>query len=121
MKDFSFVDMPILFRQTFYTTAMVYDRREQEPFPPINVYFCGEKILIQALIPGVELKDIQVTLCNNSIILEGCVHREKGYYIHEERYSGRFRRKIIFDILLAHKQSMEIKDGILQIKLQKRT
>ncbi|WP_418765070.1 Hsp20/alpha crystallin family protein [Mailhella sp.] len=121
MKDISLVDGPILFRQIFYTTAMVYDRREQEPFPPVNVYFCGEKILVQALLPGLELKDIRLSLEQDGLLLEGCVEREKGHYLHEERYSGKFKRKIILGKVLASRVAMRLKDGILHIELQKRT
>ena len=99
---------------------MVYDRREQDPFPPVNVYFCRNRILVQALLPGLDLKDIRITLDQNLLQIEGCIERSRGHYVHEERYSGHFRRRISLDAEYLCPDSITIKDGILQIELQKR-
>lgn len=119
MKDVFLADGSI-FRQVFYTTAMVYDRREQEPFPPVNVYFCGSRVLIQALLPGLELENIRMTIERDTVFLEGRMPRRKGHYIHEERYSGHFRRRIALGTEVSSQARMSIRDGILHIELQRK-
>ena len=119
MKDFS-LSGGISFGHVFYTTAMVYDRREQEPFPPVNVYFCRNRILVQALLPGLELKDIRITLDRQSLLIEGCIERARGRYVHEERYSGHFCRRLSLDLSEFRSDSVTITNGILQIELKKR-
>lgn len=119
MKDFPLAG-GISFGHMFYTTAMVYDRREQEPFPPVNVYFCRDRILIQALLPGLELKDIRITLQRHALLIEGCIARSRGRYVHEERYSGNFCRSVALDAEGLCPGNVTITNGILQIELQKR-
>ena len=34
---------------------MAYDRRERDPFPPVNVYYWGGLVLVQALLPGLAM------------------------------------------------------------------
>lgn len=120
MKDFSLAG-GISFGHVFYTTAMVYDRREQEPFPPVNVYFCRDRLLIQALLPGLELKDIHITLKSHALLIAGSIARSRGRYVHEERYSGNFCRSIALDTEGFCPGSATITNGILQIELQKRS
>ena len=120
MKDFSLAD-GISFGHVFYTTAMVYDRREQEPFPPVNVYLCRNRILIQALLPGLELKDIHITLEHKTLQIEGRIERSRGRYVHEERYSGSFCRSGALESEGFCPGTVTIANGILQIELQKRS
>ena len=120
MKDFSLAG-ELSFRQMFYTPAMMYDRREQQPFPPINVYYCCNRILVQALIPGLDSQDVQITLDQNNLILEGFIKRNHGHYVYEERFSGHFQRRIPLDINKNFSQrEVTINDGILQIEFKKR-
>lgn len=109
-----------LFGRTFYTTDLVYDRREQEPFPPVNVYFCGSRILVQALLPGMTLQDIHLSVEHGILFLEGRILRKKGRYLHEERYSGQFKRRIVLDTDVLPDASMELRNGILQVELQRK-
>ena len=109
-----------LFGRTFYTTDLVYDRREQEPFPPVNVYFCGSRILVQALLPGMTLQDIHLSVEHGILFLEGRILRKKGRYLHEERYSGQFKRRIVLGTDVLPDASMELRNGILQVELQKK-
>ena len=72
LKDITLEDGP-LFRPSFYTTAMAYDRRERDPFPPVNVYYWGGLVLVQALLPGLETEDVGVRMEGESLIIEGAV------------------------------------------------
>ena len=113
-KDFFLADGPV-FRQAFYTTAMAYDRREREPFPLVNVYHCRDSILIQALVPGLERKDIGIRLEAGDLILEGNVPRRQGRFFHEECYSGPYCRRIALGASVRTGAEVRIENGILQI------
>ena len=119
MKDF-FLANGSVFRQIFYTTAMVYDRREQEPFPPVNVYLCDGRVLVQALVPGLDMNDITVAVEGKDLLLEGTMRRDSGRYVREERYSGHFRRRIPLECAVRSHARLEMRNGILHIELQKK-
>ena len=113
-NDFFWADGPV-FRQTFYTTAMAYDRRERGPFPLVNVYHCRNCVFVQALVPGVERKDIGIRLEDGELILEGNIPRADGRYFHKERYSGPFCRRIQLGTPVQNEAEIRLENGILQI------
>ena len=114
MKDFLLADGPI-FRQAFYTTPMAYDRREREPFPPVNIYYWGRLVLIQALLPGVRARDVDVRFEKDMLILEGAIPHEEGRYCRVERYSGPFCRKINLGVAVQGRPRLLFQNGILQV------
>lgn len=109
-----------VFRQIFYTTSMVYDRREQEPFPPVNVYVCDGHVLVQALLPGLDTHDIGIAVDGEELLLEGRMQRKNGRYVREERYSGHFRRRIPLGTAVHPQANVKIKDGILHIEFKRK-
>ena len=119
-KDITLEDGP-LFRPSFYTTAMAYDRRERDPFPPVNVYYWGGLILVQALLPGLQAEDIGVRLEGGTLIIEGAVPRREGRYYHAERYTGPFCRKVALGVEVEASPRISLKDGIMHIILKRRT
>ena len=119
LKDFMLADGP-LFRPSFYTTAMAYDRRERDPFPPVNVYYWGNLILAQALLPGLELSDVGVRLEMGRLIIEGAVPRRKGLYYHTERYTGPFCRKIELGAEVEPRFRVSMQEGIMHVILKRR-
>ena len=119
LKDFMLADGP-LFRPAFYTTAMAYDRREREPFPPVNIYYWGSLVLVQALLPGLGAGDFGVRMEEGKLILEGAVPRRDGRYYHEERYSGPFCRKLSLGVEVAEKPRVSVQDGIVHVILRRR-
>lgn len=119
MKSCFFSETP-LFGQSFYTDNMAYARREQEPFPPVNVYFCRKHIIVQALLPGMELTSIHLRAEHGVLTLEGHVQRKNGRYLHEECYSGHFRRQIALGTEICSEAKMELCHGILQVVLQRK-
>lgn len=118
-KDITLEDGP-LFRPSFYTTAMAYDRRERDPFPPVNVYYWGGLILVQALLPGLQAEDIGVRLEGGTLIIEGAVPRREGRYYHAERYTGPFCRKVALGVEVEASPRISLKDGIMHIILKRR-
>ena len=119
LKDFMLADGP-LFRPAFYTTAMAYDRREREPFPPVNIYHWGGLVLVQALLPGLGTGDVGVRMEEGKLIIEGAVPRREGRYYHEERYTGPFCRKLSLGVEVAEKMRVSVQDGILHVILRRR-
>lgn len=68
-----------------------------QPGMPIDVYEDGEKYLIYALMPGVDPDQINITLHDNQLVLEGelaPVAAEGVNPLHRELPSGPFRREI---------------------------
>ena len=119
LKDITLEDGP-LFRPSFYTTAMAYDRREREPFPPVNIYYWGGLVLVQALLPGLGTGDVGVRMEEGKLIIEGAVPRREGRYYHEERYTGPFCRKLSLGVEVAEKMRVSVQDGILHVILRRR-
>ena len=119
LKDFTLADGP-LFRPSFYTTAMAYDRRERDPFPPVNVYYWGGLVLVQALLPGLQPSDVDVRLENGQLYIEGAVPRLEGRYYREERYSGPFCRKLDLGVSVEPEPRISLNDGIMHVILRRR-
>ena len=119
LKDITLEDGP-LFRPSFYTTAMAYDRRERDPFPPVNVYYWGGLVLVQALLPGLGTEDVSVRMEGESLIIEGAVPRREGRYFHAERYTGAFCRKVALGVMVEPYPRIGLKDGIMHIILKRR-
>lgn len=93
-------------------------------FPALNVYDGGDKLVVTAETPGVEAKDIEVNVVENSLTLSGKRHGESEdkdvQYYRRERFDGEFSRTIT----LAEKVNPDgakasFKNGILTIELPK--
>ncbi|WP_446423832.1 Hsp20/alpha crystallin family protein [Mailhella sp.] len=119
MRDFFLADGPV-FRHGFYTTGMAYDRRERDPFPPVNVYHWGGLVLVQALLPGLQPSDVDVRLENGHLYIEGVVPRLEGRYYREERYSGPFCRRVELGVDVVPRPRVGFQDGILQVIFRRR-
>lgn len=119
MSDFFFADGPV-FSHVFHTTGKAYDRREQDPFPPVNVYYWGRFVLVQALLPGVDASDVGVRLENGFVFIEGYIPRSQGRYYREERYSGPFCRRIELGTEVEARPRVTVREGILQAVFRRR-
>ena len=119
MRDFFLADGPV-FSHGFYTTGMAYDRRERDPFPPVNVYYWGGLVLVQALLPGLQPSDVGVRLENGQLYIEGAVPRLEGRYYREERYSGPFCRRVELGVEVEPRPRVSVQDGILQVIFRRR-
>ena len=119
LKDFMLADGP-LFRPAFYTTAMAYDWREREPFPPVNIYYWGGRVLVQALLPGLRVGDIGARMEGGQLILEGVLPRREGRYYHTERYTGPFCRKLSLGVEVEDGMRVSVQDGIVHVILRRR-
>lgn len=100
------------------------DYRNEDKFPAVNMYGSDEQILITAELPGIEPSDLNLTVVQNQVSLEG---ERKPYepekevtYHRRERGCGRFFRtfKLPFDIDRDHVKA-DYKNGILTITLER--
>jgi HSP20 family protein len=92
--------------------------------PSLDVKENEKEFIIKAELPGVEEKDIEVTVTNNAVTIKGEKKEEKedkdkNYYYMERSY-GSFSRIIPLDTEIeSGKAQASFKNGILDIKIPK--
>lgn len=92
--------------------------------PQLDVLDRDKDILIRAEIPGVEKKDIDVSISDGTLVIKGSMSREskeerKDYY-RCEISQGNFARSLALpNGVDATKISANLKDGVLEIVLPK--
>jgi len=89
-------------------------------FPAINIEEQKEAVCIDAYLPGVEPKDVELTIEDNSLTIRGL--RETGNgggsYHRRERFSGEFTRIVSLpEGLDSNKAEASYHDGILSIRI----
>lgn len=93
--------------------------------PPIDLSETNDKFTIKAEIPGIDPKEIDISVNNNTLLIKGEKKEEKeekgkNYYRMERRY-GSFSRSIDLPASVdTNKVSAEYKNGVLEINLQKK-
>ena len=91
--------------------------------PKISVTEEGDNIVVEADMPGIDKKDISVTVNENTLIIKGETKKEKkeekkGKYYYNERYYGSFYRTIELPKTVDDKKAKaSYKDGVLRIEL----
>ncbi len=93
--------------------------------PNIELYDRKNELVLRAELPGVDKKDIDLTITENNLTIKGEVKRkeeikEEDYYVSEIRY-GSFSRTIPLPIEIdSEKAKATFKDGVLEIVLPKK-
>ncbi len=92
--------------------------------PKIDVIDRDKDIVVRAEIPGVEKKDLEVSLSENLLTIKGKtgheMKEEKGDYSRCEMSRGEFTRTIALPApVLGDKAKAEVKDGVLELTLPK--
>lgn len=96
----------------------------ETPVPRIEAIDRDEEILVRAELPGVDKKDLDLTLTGQVLTLRGErkreEHEEKGDYIRSEIAFGGFSRSIRLphDVDIEHAKA-EFKNGVLEVHLPK--
>lgn len=95
-----------------------------EPSPTVDIFEEGGDVIVKAELPGIEKKDIDVTLTENTITIAGEKRKEekveKKNYYKLERSSGSFSRfcrlpaAVKTDLAKA-----QFKNGILEVRVPK--
>ena len=111
-----------IFEDDWFGGESLLDRRLS---PTLDIEDSDNEVLVTAELPGVDIKDVDVSVSGNILTLKGekkDEHEEKnGGYFHRESWSGSFQRSITLpDAIDPDKVSAEMKNGVLRITLPKR-
>jgi HSP20 family protein len=92
--------------------------------PRIDIGEKDDQIVVSAELPGLDEKDVEVTLTDNVLSIRGekkleKEEKERGYTYTERSY-GSFERRIPLDVdVLSEKVSAAFKNGVLTVTLPK--
>jgi HSP20 family protein len=92
--------------------------------PSLDVVDRDNEVLVRAEIPGIEKKDIDVSLNDNVLTIKGQSSKEekeeKGDYYRREISSSSFARSVTVPANLdISKTVANLKDGVLEVRLPK--
>lgn len=92
--------------------------------PAIELKEAETDLILKAVVPGIEAKDLDVQVSENAVSIAG-EHRQekhtekKGYFRSELQY-GQFQRTVPLPVAVKHDQvQSEFKDGVLTLTLPK--
>lgn len=92
--------------------------------PKVDVIERDDKIVVRAELPGVDKKDIDVSMTDYTVTVKGETRKEekeeKGDYFRSEMSSGMFSRTVALPAEVdGSKAKAAFKDGILELTLPK--
>jgi Molecular chaperone (small heat shock protein) len=110
-------------RRTISRRAFGYRTEVREPY--LDIIDRENEIEIIAELPGVDKKDIEVSICENSIEIsaesETKKEEKKENYYYRERECAKFRRKLTLPSdIEPEKAKSKYENGILKIVLPKK-
>ena len=93
-------------------------------WPRVDIEETASGYVIRADLPGMDKKDVSITVENGSLRIEGekkdGTTREKGRYYHFERSFGKFSRSFALpEDTDAEKITAAMKNGVLELTLPK--
>ena len=105
------------FRQLFDAPSM------RAPFPALNVWEDGDKLIAEAEVPGLRLEEIELLALGTELTIKGRRPdvREANMAMHrQERGAGEFARTVTLPVEIeSSKVEATLRDGILTIILPK--
>jgi len=92
--------------------------------PSVDISETKDKIVVEADLPGLETKDVQVNITGNVLTIRGEKTRsnkkEEENYYHSERYHGSFQRSVPLPVeVKSEKAEATFEKGVLRITLPK--
>jgi HSP20 family protein len=92
--------------------------------PHVDVINRKKEILVKAALPGVDKKDIDISVTKDSVTIKGStsheLKEEKEDYYHSEISRGSYCRTLVLPAEVdENKVNAKFKDGILELKLPK--
>jgi HSP20 family protein len=94
--------------------------------PAVDVYEDGKDLVVKAELPGIDKKEFNVRLLDNSLVISGekksvRTKEIKGYH-RIERSSGSFKRTILLpEGVKTDQATASFTDGVLQLRIPKGT
>ncbi len=102
----------------FFGSSSLSQRRIA--YPPLNIGESEDAVHVSALIPGLGLEDIELTLTNKTLIIKGNRKAPEGKYYRQERPAGDFQRIVTLNVPVDRENvRATLKNGILEIVLPK--
>jgi len=92
--------------------------------PAIDLYQTADNVVVKASLPGVNAKDLNISVTGDVLTLRGEAQQEKEtegaqYHVKERRY-GSFTRSITLPAaVVADKAEAQFENGILTLRLPK--
>ena len=98
---------------------------ERSRFPKINVSSKEDNVILKAEVPGVDPKDIDLSVEEDKVTISGNIPEktkdEREFYHRSERLTGAFKRELTLPFRIDVKNvSAAYNNGILTLQLQKR-
>lgn len=92
--------------------------------PRVDVVDREADVLVRAELPGVDKKDLEVSVTDNTVTIKGSTRHEekeqKGDYYRSEISRGSFSRSVVLPAIVDGTQgSATFKDGVLELALPK--
>ena len=114
-----------LFKEAFSPMSGETELSTRSWAPPVDIYETEDAIVLKAELPGVDAKDVEVRVEDNTLYLKGERKFEKEVkeqnYHRVERSYGSFARSFSLpNSIDADKVKAEFKDGLLTLTMPKR-
>ena len=92
--------------------------------PHVDIIDRDEEVLVRAAVPGIDKKDLDVSITENTVTIKGITSHEqkeeKGDYFRREITRGSFSRTLALPSGVdSSKAKAKFKDGVLEITLPK--
>ena len=118
-------DFERLFREAFSSQHGETELSTRSWAPPVDIYETEDAIVLKAELPGVDAKDVEVRVEDNTLYLKGERKFEKEVkeqnYHRVERSYGSFARSFSLPNSISTDQvKAEFKDGLLTLTMPKR-
>lgn len=107
--------LPSMFRQNGMNRGFI---------PAVDMYETKEAVVVETPLPGIDLKDVQVSVENGVLTIQGETKKEheveeKNYYRKETR-SGSFYRQVGLPVGVKEEEiKAEFTDGVLKVTCPK--
>ncbi len=93
--------------------------------PPVDIYEDEHSIVVKAEVPGIDPKDIDVRVENNTLTIRGerkleHEEREENYHRVERRYGSFYRSFTLPNTIETENLTADYNNGVLEIRMPKR-
>ena len=114
-----------LFQDTYGTQGRGEEGITANFVPAVDIYEDEHNVTVKMEVPGIDQKDIDVRLENNTLTVRGerkfeKDEKEENFHRIERRYGSFYRSFALPNTLDAEKVSADYENGVLKIKLAKK-